>query len=122
VQYIAEGFKRNRNRVAICNSDDAVLQLTVCWLAPLTEKPLSLSVQYHADQDLAQLRAFWGDALGVGSDSIRFRRKSNSAQLKGRRWRSAHGVLTVAVSDTLARARLQAWTDRLKDEWAEKSG
>ena len=120
--YIAEGFKRNRNRVAICNSDEAVLRLANQWLGQLTDKPPFFSIQYHEDQDLAELRSFWSEALCIGPNAISFQRKSNSGQLKGRAWRSRNGVLTAAVSDTLLRARLQAWMDRLRHEWAEKSG
>jgi hypothetical protein len=48
---------------------------------------------------------------------IKLLRKSNSNQLRGRQWRSRHGVLTVRAFDTLVRARLQAWMDRLRAEW-----
>ena len=44
-------------------------------------------------------------------------RKSNSNQLAGRTWRSVHGVLTVRVCDTLLRAKLQGWMDRLRESW-----
>jgi hypothetical protein len=74
-------------------------------------------VQYHADQDLDELRTFWGDHLGIDGSAIRLQRKTNSGQLKGRTWRSAHGVLTVATNDTYLRARLQAWMDRIRTEW-----
>jgi hypothetical protein len=122
VLYIAEGDKRNRNRVVICNSDDAVLRVAVWWIYRLTDKSPFFSIQYHADQDLTELCAFWSEALGVGRDAIRIQRKSNSGQLKGRHWRSRNGVLTVGVQDTLLRARLQAWMDRLKSEWTGKWG
>jgi transcriptional regulator with XRE-family HTH domain len=119
--YIAEGYKRDRNVVAICNSDPAVLQLASHWLRRLTSKPLSFSIQYHADQDLDELRGFWDETLGIGLDAIRFQRKSNSGQLNGRAWRCRYGVLTLRVSDTSLRARLEAWIDRVKGEWTEKS-
>ena len=115
--YIAEGYKRNRNCVSICNSDAAVVRLSVAWIRRLTNKPIGFSIQYHADQDLDELRAFWGETLGIDADAIRLQRKSNSGRLKGRSWRSEHGVLTICVSDTYLRARLQAWIDRLKEEW-----
>jgi hypothetical protein len=54
---------------------------------------------------------------GEASSGIKLLRKSNSNQLTGRRWRSRHGVLSVRVQDTLLRARMQAWTDRLRDQW-----
>jgi excisionase family DNA binding protein len=116
--YIAEGYKRNRNCVSICNSDDAVLRLALRWIRRLTDRPPEFSIQYHADQDLDTLRAFWDEALGIGPDAIRFLRKSNSGQLKGRQWRSRHGVLAVRVHDTYFRSRIQAWMDRLRSEWA----
>ncbi len=44
-------------------------------------------------------------------------RKSNSNQLAGRTWRSVHGVLTVRACDTLFRAKLEGWMDRLRESW-----
>jgi transcriptional regulator with XRE-family HTH domain len=115
--YIAEGSKRNRNRVAICNSDPAVVRVGTRWLRRLTERPLHYAIQCHADQDLDALQAFWGETLSIDGDTIRLIRKSNSNQLSGRTWRSVYGVLTVGVNDTLLRARLQAWMDRLRASW-----
>jgi excisionase family DNA binding protein len=115
--YIAEGYKRNRNAVAICNSDEAVLRLAAGWIRRLTEKAPYFALQFHADQNLTQLRTFWSHVLGIHPDAIRLQRKSNAAQLKGRQWRSRHGVLSVRVSDTYLRARLEAWMDRLRSEW-----
>ncbi|HEY2535706.1 MAG TPA: hypothetical protein VGI24_01840, partial [Solirubrobacteraceae bacterium] len=71
----------------------------------------------HADQDLSALCSFWGSMLEIDPSTIKLLRKSNSNQLEGRTWRSAHGVLTVSVDDTLFRAHLQAWIDRLRGEW-----
>jgi excisionase family DNA binding protein len=119
--YIAEGYKRDRNVVSICNSDVVVMQLALSWIRRLTSKPASFSIQYHADQDLGALRAFWGAALGCNGDRIRLQRKSNSGKLAGRQWRCRHGVLNVTVSDTYLRARLQAWIDQLRDEWGRQA-
>jgi excisionase family DNA binding protein len=118
--YIAEGYKRSRNSVSIANSDASVLRLAVCWIRRLTPKQPEFSIQYHADQDLAELEAFWDAALAIGDRGIRFQRKSNSGQMNGRQWRSRHGVLTVRVSDTLLRSRLQAWMDLLKELWSTR--
>jgi transcriptional regulator with XRE-family HTH domain len=115
--YIAEGYKRNRNCVSICNSDPAVVQLSTRWLRRLTTKPLKFSIQYHADQDLSELCRFWSDALDIEAGAIRLQRKSNSNQLQGRVWRSCHGVLDVSAGDTLLRARLQGWMDQLRRSW-----
>ena len=60
VLYIAEGYKRDRNRVQIANSDDRVIAMAASWLTSLTSKWIEYSVHYHADQDLDELRTFWG--------------------------------------------------------------
>ena len=117
VLYVAEGYKRNRNRVSIGNSDPRMVQMATGWLRRLSSKPLCYSVQYHADQNLEKLRAFWGSRLEIDGSHIRLQRKSNSGQLQGRTWRSEHGVLTVCVNDTALRARLQAWIDLVRDDW-----
>ena len=117
VLYVAEGYKRNRNRVSIGNSDPRMVEMATGWLRRLSSRPLCYSVQYHADQNLEKLRAFWGSRLEIDGSHIRLQRKSNSGQLQGRTWRSEHGVLTVCVNDTALRARLQAWIDLVRDDW-----
>jgi transcriptional regulator with XRE-family HTH domain len=120
--YIAEGYKRDRNSVAICNSDGAVLELAVTWIRRLTRRTPEFAIQYHADQKLADLSRFWAELLGIDPEAIRWQRKSNSGQLNGRRWRSQHGVLTTRVGDTYLRARLEAWMHRLRRDWSAGSG
>jgi AcrR family transcriptional regulator len=117
--YIGEGYKRNRNRVSIANSDPRVVLLATRWLRALSRNKLQFSVQYHADQDLRKLSEFWAATLGVDRQDIRMQRKSNSGQLGGRNWRSRYGVLTVTTCDTLLRAQLQAWMDCVQDEWLD---
>jgi excisionase family DNA binding protein len=82
--YIAEGYKRTRHSVSICNSDPAVMQIATRWIGRLTERTPEFSIQYHADQDLNELREFWGDTLGINSGTIKLLRKSNSNQMTGR--------------------------------------
>jgi hypothetical protein len=115
--YIAEGYKRHRNIVSVCNSDPAVVAICDRWLRQLSSKSPEYWVQYHADQDLEELCRFWSDELGIRPDQIRLQRKSNSNQLAGRTWRSVHGVLTVRVCDTPLRAKLNGWMDRLRESW-----
>jgi hypothetical protein len=117
VLYIAEGYKRGRNRVAIGNSDARVVAIADAWLRRLSERQILYSLRYHADQDVEELRRYWGAELGINGVVITMQRKSNSGQLTGRTWRSAHGVLTVCTNDTLLRARLQAWIDRVRADW-----
>jgi len=115
--YLAEGFKRNRNTVSVCNSDPPVVVLCNAWICRLSSNTADYWVQYHADQDLDELRRFWGAQLDIRPEQVRMQRKSNSNQLTGRTWRSAHGVLTVRVGDTLLRAKLDGWMDRLRESW-----
>jgi AcrR family transcriptional regulator len=115
--YIAEGYKRNRNTVAVGNSDPTVVVLCTHWIRRFARNPVTFRVQYHADQDLEELREFWGRQVGVAPERICLQRKSNSGQLGGRTWRSRYGVLTVHAGDTALRARLQGWIDCLREQW-----
>jgi DNA-binding XRE family transcriptional regulator len=115
--YLAEGYKRDRNRVSVCNSDPAVVRLCDAWLRRLSAKRRLYSIQYHADQEITALREFWAGELKITSSEIRMQRKSNSNQMAARTWRSEHGVLAVTVNDTLLRARLGAWMDGLREAW-----
>jgi excisionase family DNA binding protein len=115
--YLAEGSKRSRNVVAICNSDPAIVSLGARWIRRFAANPLSYSIQYHADQNLTELRTFWSQQLSIDPASIRLQRKSNSNGLSGRTWRSRYGVLTVGAADTSFRARLEAWMDCLRESW-----
>ncbi len=115
--YIGEGYKRSRNKVAICNSDAAVLRLAKPWFDKFSRNPVSLSVQFHADQDLPSIQRYWAGELGVSPLAIRLQRKSNSGRLSGRIWRSKYGVLAMSAADTYFRAELQAWMDCVRDDW-----
>ncbi len=120
--YIGEGYKRSRNRAALCNSDPCVITLATRWIRRLSDRPPFFSIQYHADQRLGELLGFWSETVGVEAEAIRVIRKSNSNQMTCRAWRSRHGVLTVAVDDTYFRARLESWMVALKAEWGREQG
>lgn len=115
--YIGEGYKRSRHTVSICNSDPAVVKLGDHWIRRFGKNPVRYSVQYHADQDLAELQAHWAALFGIVPDEIKMKRKSNSNGLTGRTWRCKWGVLDVACHDTLFRARLGGWMDELRSSW-----
>lgn len=121
VLFITEGHRRSRHRVSIANLDPAVVQLADHWMHILSASHPTYSVQHHVDQKPTELRAFWSTQLGVATDQIRLLRKSNSGRLRGRVWRSPHGVLTVTVDDTYLREALQAWTDCLRSAWLDSS-
>ena len=119
VVFMTEGHRRSRHEVSIANSDPAVVQLATRWMRVFSARPLTYSIQYHADQNLEELRAFWSGQLGIPPEEIRLMRKSNSGHLNGRTWRSRHGVLTVRTSDSYFREAMQAWTDCLRDAWLD---
>ena len=114
---IAEGYKRDRNTVSICNSDASVMQVGTLWIRHFSRRKLSFSVQVHEDQNLAEIAEYWAVALAVSPEKIKLQRKSNSGRLASRIWRSRYGVIAVRARDTLFRARLQGWMDRLQEDW-----
>jgi hypothetical protein len=115
--YMAEGYKRCRNTVGVCNSDPVIVALCAAWVRRFARNQVRYSIQYHADQDLAGLQGFWSTVLGVNPAEVRLQRKSNSGRLSGRTWRSRYGVLNVSTNDTLFRARLEAWMQSLQEQW-----
>ena len=103
--------------MSVCNSDPAIVRLCDRWLRRLTTKRRVYSIQYHADQDLEELRGYWAAELGIDAGDVRMQRKSNSNSLAGRTWRSEYGVLAVTVNDTLLHARIGGWMDSLRESW-----
>jgi hypothetical protein len=119
--YIGEGYKRNRNRVSIANSDPAIVVFAARWITQLSDRPLDCSLQFHADQDPRKLKTFWSERLSVDPGQIRLQRKSNSNKLATRKWRCQYGVMSVGVNDTALRARLQGWVDSIKGQWLDSA-
>jgi hypothetical protein len=115
--YIGEGTKRSRGRVALANSDPLVVLHATRWIRRLSDRRRVFWLQFHADQDAETLVRFWSSLLGESPQAVRVLRKSNGNQMTGRTWRSRYGVLTVTVSDTYLRARLQAWMDLTQQSW-----
>ena len=114
--YLTEGYRRTRNCVSVANSNLCLMRLAVKWMRVLSEKEIHYAIQYHVDQDLDELKAYWAEGLGIDAGGIRFQRKSNSGKMDKRKWRSEYGVLTVRVGDTVLRSKIQAWMDKLQDE------
>jgi hypothetical protein len=133
--YLLAGEQRDRTRVALTNSDPAVMRLASRWLRRLTDRAISLSLQCAPGQSLGELRRFWGEAVGAEPRAIRARRNGGREDVGDRLSAGAgaapdsrgegerepaglrHGLLTVAVEDTLLRARLQAWMQRTRESW-----
>jgi AcrR family transcriptional regulator len=117
VLYMGEGSKRQRNTVALVNSDPAIVKIACRWITHFTRNKIEYLMQYHADHDPAELKQFWGELLGIDPALIKELRKSNSNELSGWQFRSIHGLLTIRTGDTHFRARLQAWMDFVKSQW-----
>jgi hypothetical protein len=117
VLYMAEGTKRNRNTVSIVNSDVAIMKLSHRWMKHFAKRRFFYGLQYHADQDVDELKLYWSEYLDLLPSEIKEMRKSNSNQLSGRHFRSVYGLLTVQANDTYFRSRLQAWMDYVKSQW-----
>jgi DNA-binding XRE family transcriptional regulator len=79
---------------------------------------ISRTTIYYWVKDVPELCAFWGALLDVEPTEIKFQRKSNSGRLAGKTWRSKYGVLQVRASDTYLRARIDAWMDHIRADWA----
>lgn len=117
--YMAEGGKRDRNRVEFVNSDVAMMQLANHWIIFFSENKIRYRLQCHIDNDEEQLKLFWSEKLNIQPHQIKVSRKSNSNQLSGRQWRAVHGVLTIETGDTRFKSRLNAWMDTLRKQWLD---
>jgi hypothetical protein len=115
--YISRGYKRDRTRVALSDSDPAVMRLVNRWILRLTDKSPFLAIQYLPEQSLTELRCFWGETVGADARTIRVRGTSIDEPEMEPSEPSRHGVLTITVEDTLLRARLQAWMRRTRESW-----
>ena len=116
--YIGEGYKRDRNCVSLNNSDPAVVKLAARWINRFAINPVRYTLQHHLDQHVPALCRFWAQELAIDISDITVQLKSNSNALSVRTWRSRYGLVAVAANDTALRARLQAWMDRVQEEWA----
>lgn len=115
--YLVQGEHRDRTRVALSNSDPAVMRLVSRWLRRLTDKAPSLSLRCGPGQSLKELRRFWGEVTGAEPRAIRVRGFCAEEAGEDPAPGPPHGRLTVAVDDTLLRARLQGWMHRARESW-----
>ncbi len=122
VLYLAEGFRKSRNTVSFSNSNPRMIAFAhSCMRRLATNQHFRYSFQYHADQDPEQLKRFWADCLQIDPDQIHPTRKTNSGQLRGRRFACEYGVFMIQVGDTILRARLQALMDVVQEQWEASS-
>jgi len=115
--YLVQGEHRDRTRVALTNSDPAVMRLVSRWLRRLTDKAPFLSLRYGPGQSLKELRRFWSETTGTAPRAIRARGPSEGVSGERPVPGPSHGLLTIGVDDTLLRARLQGWMHRAREAW-----
>lgn len=126
--YLLVGEQRDRARVALGSSDPAVMRLVSRWLRRLTDGALSLTLQHSPEHSLGELLRFWSEAVGAEQRAIRTRTSGSARSTRRSREEvecgpgahghfPRHGLLTVAVQDTLLRARLQGWMQRAREDW-----
>lgn len=115
--YLVQGEQRDRARVALSNSDPAVMRLVSRWLRRLTDKSPSLSLHYAPGQSPKELRRFWGEVTGSEPRTICLRGVGAEESSGHPAAEPPHGRLTVAVHDTLLRARLEGWMCRARESW-----
>jgi len=77
--YLAEGSKRSRNTVAVCNSDPRIVILCAGWIRRFARNAIRYSIQFHADQDLNELCSFWAEKLAVSPAESGFNESPTAA-------------------------------------------
>jgi transposase-like protein len=115
--YLVQGEHRDRTRVALTNSDPAVMCLVSRWLRRLTDQAPFLSLRYGTGQSPKELRRFWGETTGTAPRAIRARGHSEGVLGEQLVPSPSHGLLTIGVDDALLRARLQGWMHRARESW-----
>lgn len=117
--YLTEGYRRDRNCVAVANSNPKIIKISYYFIKKFTTNKIQFSLQHHEDQDVNYLLDFWSNNLNINPTDIKITRKSNSGKLEGRVWNSQYGVFTVRSCDTYLRAKIQALMDVVENEWEE---
>lgn len=115
--YLTEGHRKTKHTPSICNSNPNIVLFAKNILEKYSSRKLDYGLQYHIDQDENELKNFWSRYLSINSDVIKLTRKSNSGNLKGRKWASVHGILMVRTNDSYLREKIQAWMDIVEHDW-----
>jgi transposase-like protein len=116
--YIAEGYKRSRHTVSICNTDPRIMRFSWKWLQYLSkpDSTFRFNLRYYPDHNKDELGGYWANYLGnVSPKDIHATLKSTNRDPGYRR--SEHGLFSIESFDTLFRARLQAWIDSVHLSW-----
>lgn len=109
--YWAEGYKRSRNSVSVVNTDPKI----ICLCARVISKYAGQKVWYRlfcSEEEKDKLLVFWSEILKIETDKIRFQLKKQVSKR-----RAEYGLLAVGTNDTHFRSRLQAWMDKVREDW-----
>jgi hypothetical protein len=121
VLYLAEGYRKDRNSVSFTNSNPQMIRFAHNCMRRMSSNPhFRYNLQYHDDQNRAELIAFWASLLEIDPERINSFPKTNSGKLKGRRFPCEYGIFQIQVSDTLFRSRLQALMDVVQEQWTSE--
>ena len=114
--YWGEG-KKDRNSFSISNTDPLMIRLVLKFLREDCEIPedrLRFWAQLHPSLDSKKAQKYWARIADTRPSKIKTIQNQNKTN-KGKRKGHPYGCLEVSVHDTLFRARVEGWMDRLKE-------
>jgi len=117
VMYMAEGYKRNRNAVGVCNSDPKIIAFCCKALRILSDHPFYCEVTSYPDLETEKLKHFWGNITGLPLEEIRIYLKQAAGNLKGRNHRLEYGTAAIRMGNTKLKMEINALIDYTKETW-----
>lgn len=110
--YVAEGDKKNQTRIALANTDPAVIRFFVHWLEVclgVSKKTIKFQLHLYEDMEVAHEVAFWQRSLGIAAKqiyrpSIRKLRPASFSYPESFR----HGTCSLYVLSTNKKAEMMA--------------
>ena len=109
--YIGEGSKKQRGTVSVVNTDPKIICLCAKVLGRYTNQKMWYRL-FCSEEEKDKLMKFWSEVLGLETGMIRFQLKKQVSKR-----RAEYGLVSVGTSDTYFRSRLQAWMDRIREDW-----
>jgi len=102
--YLAEGDKKNRNRVSLANTDSAVINFFIKWITTFFEaskEDIRIQLHLYESMDIDKERSFWKNKLGVSDrqfykEQIRELRKGSFSYAGTK----SHGTCSIFIPDT----------------------
>jgi len=114
VAYMCEGANRNRQVVDFTNTDASLHKLflrNVHWIT--SKKPVFVLIGHNCD---SKMTSFWASELGIQKKSIRSYEKGGNVSPN----RHRNGTFKICIHDTIAKSRLYAYMDFLRESWHQK--